>query len=130
VYSADIVVEGVGWVELVAQARKLVKHKPAYAPPRSEPTRSEAPSASTSSDSETTTWKPLYMPEQDIAQDMFPRVEVFSPKGKFIAVRPPMVASLLGGKKAPTANTRKSRPRLSMKSLKHSQRGREALKEG
>ncbi|KAH0283535.1 hypothetical protein M436DRAFT_83814 [Aureobasidium namibiae CBS 147.97] len=131
VFSADIVVEGVGWVELVAQVRKSAKHKPAYAPPHDEPTHSEeAPSASTLSDSETTTWKPLYTPEQDIAQDMFPRVEVFSPKGKFIAVRPPMVASLLGGKKAPTANTRKSRPRMSMKSLKHSQRGREAQKEG
>lgn len=130
VYSADILVEGVGWVELAAQVRKSARHKPAYVPPRSEPTPSDAPSAPTSSDSETTTWKPLYTPEDNVAQDLFPRVEVFSPKGKFIAVRPPMVASLLGGKKAPTADTRKSRPRLSMKSLKHSQRGREAQKEG
>jgi hypothetical protein len=128
VYSADILVEGVGWVELVAQVRKSAKNKPTYTSPPKETTDSDVPS--TSSDSETTTWKPLVTPEEQVAQDMFPQVEVFSPKGKFIAVRPPMVASLLGGKKAPTASTRKSRPRLSMKSLKHSQRGREAQQEG
>jgi hypothetical protein len=128
VYSADILVEGVGWVELVAQVRKSAKIKPTYTSPPKENTDSDVPPAS--SDSETTTWKPLVAPEEQIAQDMFPQVEVFSPKGKFIAVRPPMVASLLGGRKAPTASTRKSRPRLSMKSLKHSQRGREAQQEG
>jgi hypothetical protein len=128
VYSADILVEGVGWVELVAQVRKSAKNKPTYTSPPKETTDSDVPP--TSSDSETTTWKPLVTPEEQVAQDMFPQVEVFSPKGKFIAVRPPMVASLLGGKKAPTASTRKSRPRLSMKSLKHSQRGREAQQEG
>jgi hypothetical protein len=128
VYSADILVEGVGWVELVAQIRKSAKNRPTYTSPPKEPIDSDVPP--TSSDSETTTWKPLVTPEELIAQDMFPQVEVFSPKGKFIAVRPPMVASLLGGKKTPTASTRKSRPRLSMKSLKHSQRGREAQQEG
>lgn len=128
VYSADILVEGVGWVELVAQVRKSAKNKPTYTSPPKETTDSDVPP--TSSDSETTTWKPLVTPEEQVAQDMFPQVEVFSPKGKFIAVRPPMVASLLGGKKALTASTRKSRPRLSMKSLKHSQRGREAQQEG
>jgi hypothetical protein len=128
VYSADILVEGVGWVELVAQVRKSAKNKPAYIARPSEPIDSD--DLPTSSDSQTTTWKPLYTPEEHTTKDMFPRVEVFSPKGKFIAVRPPMVASLLGGKKAPTADTRKSRPRLSMKSLKHSHRGREAQKEG
>ncbi|KAI4716579.1 hypothetical protein E4T48_07242 [Aureobasidium sp. EXF-10727] len=128
VYSADILVEGVGWVELVAQVRKSAKNKPTYTPPSSKVIDTNTLPAS--SDSETTTWKPLGPPEEEVPHDPFPQVEVFSPKGKFVAVRPPMVASLLGGKKAPTANTRKSRPRLSMKSLKHSQRGREAQKEG
>jgi hypothetical protein len=126
VYSADILVEGVGWVELVAQVRKSAKNKPTYISPPKEPADDIPP---TSSDSETTTWKPLITAEEQVEQNMFPMVEVFSPKGKFIGVRPPMVASLLGGKKTPTASTRKSRPRLSMKSLKHSQRGREAWKE-
>lgn len=128
IYSADILVEGVGWVELVAQVRKSAQNKSAPIIPSSEPEGDIAPPAS--ADSETTTWKPLSTPEEHIAQSCFPQVEVFSPKGKFIAVRPPMIASLLGGKKAPTANTRKSRPRMSMKSLKHSQRGREAQREG
>ncbi|KAH0170380.1 hypothetical protein KCU67_g2665, partial [Aureobasidium melanogenum] len=128
VYSADILVEGVGWVELVAQVRKSAQNKSIPISPSSEPEDVSAPP--TPGDSETTTWKPLSTPKEHIAQSTFPQVEVFSPKGKFIAVRPPMIASLLGGKKAPLANTRKSRPRLSMKSLKHSQRGREAQKEG
>ncbi|KAK6002243.1 hypothetical protein QM012_001881 [Aureobasidium pullulans] len=128
VYSADILVEGVGWVELVAQVRKSAQIKSTPISSSSEPTGISAPPAPT--DSETTTWKPLFTAEEHIPQSTFPQVEVFSPKGKFIAVRPPMVASLLGGKKAPTANTRKSRPRISMKSLKHSQRGREAQNEG
>ncbi|KAG9582189.1 hypothetical protein KCU77_g12937, partial [Aureobasidium melanogenum] len=128
VYSADILVEGVGWVELVAQVRKSAQNKSTPISPSSE--HEEISAAPTPADSETTTWKPLFTPEEQIVQNPFPQVEVFSPKGKFIAVRPPMIASLLGGKKAPLANTRKSRPRLSMKSLKHSQRGREAQKEG
>lgn len=127
VYSADILIEGVGWVELVAQVRKLAQNK-STSSSASSPQNDSAPSASV--DSETTTWKPLFTPEDHVAQSPFPQIEVFSPKGKFVAVRPPMVASLLGGKKAPTANARKSRPRMSMKSLKHSQRGREAQKEG
>ncbi|KAH0296381.1 hypothetical protein KCU71_g13979, partial [Aureobasidium melanogenum] len=128
VYSADILVEGVGWVELVAQVRKSAQNKSIPISPSSEP--EDVSALPTPGDSETTTWKPLSTPKEHIAQSTFPQVEVFSPKGKFIAVRPPMIASLLGGKKAPLANTRKSRPRLSMKSLKHSQRGREAQKEG
>ncbi|KAG9518347.1 hypothetical protein KCV07_g5700, partial [Aureobasidium melanogenum] len=128
VYSADILVEGVGWVELVAQVRKSAQNKSTPISHSSEP--EDVSASPTPGDSETTTWKPLFTLEEHIAQSSFPQVEVFSPKGKFIAVRPPMIASLLGGKKAPLANTRKSRPRLSMKSLKHSQRGREAQKEG
>ncbi|KAG9530950.1 hypothetical protein KCU93_g2127, partial [Aureobasidium melanogenum] len=128
VYSADILVEGVGWVELVAQVRKSAQNKSTPISPSSEP--EDVSASPIPGYSETTTWKPLFTPEEHIAQSTFPQVEVFSPKGKFIAVRPPMIASLLGGKKAPLASTRKSRPRLSMKSLKHSQRGREAQKEG
>ncbi|KAG9850253.1 hypothetical protein KCU98_g9524, partial [Aureobasidium melanogenum] len=128
VYSADILVEGVGWVELVAQVRKSAQNKSTPISPSSE--LEDVSASLTSGDSETTTWKPLFTPDEQIAQSTFPQVEVFSPKGKFIAVRPPMIASLLGGKKAPLANTRKSRPRLSMKSLKQSQRGRVAQKEG
>ncbi|KAI5204299.1 hypothetical protein E4T38_04772 [Aureobasidium subglaciale] len=128
VHSADILIEGVGWVELVAQVRKSDKRKPAPRPLLEK--FSDTDAASDSADSETTTWKPIGTPEEDLVQDTVPQVEVFSPKGKFIGVRAPMSAWLLGGKKAPTANTRKSRPRQSMKSLKHSQRGREAQREG
>ncbi|KAI5197507.1 hypothetical protein E4T39_07262 [Aureobasidium subglaciale] len=127
VHSADILIEGVGWVELVAQVRKSDKRRSAPKPLLEK--FSNTDTSSDSADSETTIWKPISTPEEDVVQDDVPQVEVFSPKGKFIGVRPPMSAWLLGGKKAPTANTRKSRPRQSMKSLKHSQRGREAQRE-
>ncbi|OCL07864.1 hypothetical protein AOQ84DRAFT_294281 [Glonium stellatum] len=83
VYSADILIEGCGWVELVAQVRRP---------------KQSANDALTGLD--------------------FPEVEVFSPEGKFIATRPPMGASVLGGPKPKGRNQRHARPRRSMKSAK------------
>lgn len=76
VYSADLLIEGVGWVELVAQVRS----KRGYEDPFSEgPT--------------------------------VPEVEVFSPKGKFVGLRRPMNAWLLGGKKKKPVHEQRARPR-------------------
>lgn len=128
VYSADIIVEGVGWVELVAQVRTSKRKKSISTLLADEFADNDASPAA--SDAELTTWKPLGTQEERAEGPTVPQVEIFSPKGKFIGVRPPMSAWLLGGKKAAPANARKSRPRMSMKSLKHSQRGREAQREG
>jgi hypothetical protein len=124
VYSADILVEGVGWIELVAQVRTSKRDQPVLTSLPEESADVKASSDETKS--EITTWTSPGVQDEHIEQEIFPAVEVFSPKGKFIGVRPPMSAWLLGGKKAPAANARKSRPRMSIKSLKHSQRGREA----
>jgi hypothetical protein len=124
VYSADILVEGVGWIELVAQVRTSKRDQPVLTSLPEESADVKASSNETKSG--ITTWTSPGVQDEHIEQEIFPAVEVFSPKGKFIGVRPPMSAWLLGGKKAPAANARKSRPRMSIKSLKHSQRGREA----
>ena len=82
VLSVDILVEGCGWVELVAQVRK----------------RSMEPNNSN-------------------LNANWPEVEVFSPKGAFVASRRPLGAWVLGGQKKPVTKM-KGRPRKSMKGAK------------
>ena len=75
VYATDILIEGCGWVEVVAQVRK--------------------PKPAVDALSETT---PIAT-----AEPQFPEVEVFSPEGKSIAQRQSLCAWLTGGpKKSPT----------------------------
>ncbi|TLD36937.1 Genetic interactor of prohibitins 3 [Venturia nashicola] len=99
VYSTDILIEGVGWVELVAQVRKKRDH-------RSEDTS---------------------LPyEQDALSNLekhkspFPRVEVFSPKGAYTAQRQTLGAWLVGGPDGkPSHRKAKGRPRASMKNARN-----------
>lgn len=164
IYSADVLVEGVGWIELVAQVRKKQRARPIvhstlaehnrvreegdkvrdesvttfkpFAPDQGE---NEAPiSNSTSSSPENPftretgkqTYNPFNAPAQEQSADtgtetgLIPEIEIFTPTGSFVAIRPPMNAYLLGGKKAAPVSARKARPRLSMKSLRASQEGR------
>ena len=97
VYSTDILIEGVGWVELSAQIRQ----KPQYGRDRWSGRG----------------YKPRgfgnFQPEEP-EEVIFPSVEVFTPGGKYTAQRRPMNASLGGRNKAPTGH-RPSRPRKSMK---------------
>lgn len=94
VYSVDLLIEGVGWVELVAQVRK-----------RRQSLLSDA----------------FGQQDMDIASDQpqLPEVEVFSPEGKFVGSRRPMGAWLLGGKKDAPKHLKRARPRKSMASAKH-----------
>jgi hypothetical protein len=93
VYSADILIEGVGWVELVCQVRKK---------------RTVHPDPFNDDDT------PLDVPE----------VEVFTPKGKFIGVRKPMNAWLLGGPKKVPKHLQRARPRMSMSMHRRKEGGR------
>jgi len=83
VYGADLLIEGVGWVELVAQVRS----------------------------------KPKYAQFDGAGNDAFgsrngvPEVEVFSPKGKFVGIRQPLNAWLLGGQLKKPVHERRARPR-------------------
>ncbi|RMZ08265.1 hypothetical protein D0862_04007 [Hortaea werneckii] len=105
VYSADILIESVGWVELVCQVRRR----------RRQPATEDALSS-------------LYdgMDADQNQQEPrgFPEVEVFSPEGKFVAVRRPMNAWTLGGQKKPAARERHARPRQSISLQKRKEGGR------
>lgn len=92
VFSADILLEGVGWVELVAQVRRQSRA-------RAGPDVSERP------------FDTVAVVDPDVT---YPEVQVFSPEGKFVGVREPMNAWMLGEHGARTKAARKSRPRRAM----------------
>jgi hypothetical protein len=94
VMAADILIEGVGWVELAAQVRK----------PRG-----------TMSQNKGRDWGWQWEEKEEVDPD-WPAVEVFSPEGRFIAVRRPMNAWLHVMK--PSEKSLKARPRRSMKGMK------------
>lgn len=97
VYSADLLIEGVGWVELVAQVRS----KPAnvqYSPPSGEDAFGSVSSV--------------------------PEVEVFSPKGKFVGIRRPLNAWLLGGQQKKPVHMQRPRPRQTVSFMRRKAGGR------
>ncbi|QSZ33351.1 hypothetical protein DSL72_002939 [Monilinia vaccinii-corymbosi] len=104
VLSTDILIEGCGWVELVAQVsrRRLEPRPPRY-------DTAEHPNWRWGEEREEM--------DDDIA---WPSVEVFTPEGKFIAVRRPMNAWMLNFKKTRV----KARPPRSMKGVKKSMKAR------
>ena len=89
VFSADILVEGCGWIELAAQVRKR--------------------------DME------AEMEPNDIFEARpYPRIEVSSPDGGHVGVRPPMGIWSLCGEKRMSSSKAPVRPRRSMKGAKKS----------
>ncbi|KAL8728760.1 MAG: hypothetical protein Q9166_005192 [cf. Caloplaca sp. 2 TL-2023] len=80
VFATDVLIEGCGWIELVAQVRKRDV----------EPTDES---------------------------EVFPKIDIWSPNGDYIAERRPMNAWLLGRPKT-AAVSRGVRPRRSMKGVK------------
>ncbi|RDW82254.1 hypothetical protein BP6252_03366 [Coleophoma cylindrospora] len=98
VLSTDILIEGCGWVELVAQVRK----------------RPSEMSISRNSNSDI---KVEEADEMDGIDPQWPAVEVFTPEGKFVGSRRPMNAWLLSAKKPGQVRV-KGRPRQSMKGVK------------
>ena len=107
IYAADILIEGCGWVEVVAQVRKRRR------PVAEQPLKS---------DEEAGVYHPIQNLQSDEHPDSnFPAVEVFSPEGRFIGVRPPMNGWLLNKRPDP-AHARKSRPRRSMRSVKEARK--------
>ncbi|KAJ9665547.1 Mitochondrial ribosome small subunit biogenesis protein [Coniosporium apollinis] len=103
IYSADILVEGCGWVELVAQIRK---------------SKQLSKEESSMGDGELQSPSEEHDPDSLESTPAFPEVEVFSPEGRGIAVRRPMNASQLNSKRPAPSDARKSRPRRSMRSVK------------
>lgn len=98
VLSTDILIEGCGWVEVVAQIRKRAEE--------SIPEKGSIGDENEGSNVSKST-------------NGWPEVEVFSPEGRFIAFRQPLGGWLLGRPKKPAAG-QKGRPRQSMKGAKKS----------
>lgn len=91
VYSTDILVEGLGWIELVCQTRKRPTSQPdtrtlAHATSISE---EQAALESTSTTQDEHDFVPLGSPvdSSESQMSMFPSVEVFSPNGKHVSSR-------------------------------------------
>lgn len=99
VYSADVLIEGVGWVEIACQVRN-----------RKKSLLSDALSTELGRDVE--------------SNDVLPEVEVFSPKGKFIGIRRPMNAYITGGPRRMAKHARRKRPRMSISYQKRMEGGR------
>jgi genetic interactor of prohibitins 3, mitochondrial len=123
VYSADLLIQGVGWIELVCQVRKRRLDKPSQPiePPQTSP-GDEPPTG------DMQTLSPLFTPftPQIDAGFNLPEVEVFTPNGEHIGSRRPMGAWTLWkvGKLQRNAKL-PARPRRSMKGDK-AQKKREA----
>ncbi|KAI1765813.1 hypothetical protein GGR53DRAFT_244671 [Hypoxylon sp. FL1150] len=140
VLSTDILIEGVGWVEITAQMRTkdLFERKPrlnteAVEEPQQkeltalerlealaeDPKKKRAPPA------------PARVPVSEKTEDdepNWPIVDVYSPEGKFISCRKPMNGWVLNKPKV-SAASRKSRPRKSMKGMKKLEKKRRRERE-
>lgn len=117
VLGIDILIEGVGWVEVVAQMRvkdleaKQQPQKPKVEAKPQNPDRLESLDLlSDETDSKTAEEETDEPPKPN-----WPVIEVFSPEGKFIAARKPINGWMLN---KPKKQDIKKRPRPSMKGAK------------
>jgi hypothetical protein len=127
VLSADILIEGVGWVEVVAQVRtrdlfspqRRIKEEDTEAANEPDNSLSAMERLEALAEGETRKKQPPHPPMEQKPEDEpnWPVIDVYSPEGKFIACRKPMNGWLLN-KPRVTAASKKSRPRKSMKGAK------------
>ncbi|KAH6870070.1 hypothetical protein BKA58DRAFT_170756 [Alternaria rosae] len=142
VWSTDILIEGVGWIEVSAQTRRPQGWKPSGLE-KKDPNQAKfdritrlkeeeerknrkfaalARAEEQGRDAEEVLEEEFY--EDDMRDRMadweedYPEVEVFSPLGKFVGQRRPMCASTVSGPKYVASRDRKVRPRRSMVSVK------------
>ena len=107
VLSTDILIEGCGWIELVAQVRKSQQPCSTSSPVTGKITTESGDGTGVSY-------------EQRDDQEV--QVEVFSPEGKYIGSRRPLNAWHFSGEKKTAVSKGKRRPRPSMKGSKKSAR--------
>ncbi|KAH8717118.1 hypothetical protein GQ44DRAFT_751888 [Phaeosphaeriaceae sp. PMI808] len=142
IWSTDILLEGVGWIEVSAQMRKpqgwkpigLVKKDPNHAQTEKYAShqallerRQRKFDAIARAETKGMDVEDMLREEfrdddrrerEEAWQEEYPEVEVFSPLGKFIGARRPMCASTVSGPKSISSRERKARPRRSMISVK------------
>ncbi|KAI1745477.1 hypothetical protein F4680DRAFT_402291 [Xylaria scruposa] len=127
VLSTDILIEGVGWVEIVAQVRTKdlftprVPLKKVETEVDSEPDNTLSPMERLEAVAEDASKKrqppPQPTEQKPEGEPNWPIVDVWSPEGKYISCRKPMNGWMLN-KPRVTAASRKSRPKKSMKGAK------------
>ncbi|KAI1295811.1 hypothetical protein F5Y03DRAFT_301216 [Xylaria venustula] len=127
VVSADILIEGVGWVEIVAQVRTKDLFAPVHRPKAEElDERTELSDSLSAMErleamTEDPTKERLQSPRPgkqiEEGEANWPIVDVYSPEGKFISCRKPMNGWMLN-KPRVTVESRRARPRKSMKGSK------------
>ncbi|KAK6211966.1 hypothetical protein LQW54_005493 [Pestalotiopsis sp. IQ-011] len=124
VLAADILIEGVGWVEVVAQVRtRDLYERPAITEVVDTPSKPEAELTALerldalAEDPQQKKNKAPARRQQTNDEPNWPVVDVYSPEGKFVGVRQPMHGWLLNKPKVSAASKR-SRPRKSMKGAK------------
>ena len=122
VFSTDIVIEGVGWVELVCQTRrrhKTVSQLPMLTAAASEDAQTSQVKVSTLPDD--TGFQPFTpaLGDEQLPPRPFPLVEIFTPEGKHITKRIPIGAWVLwkeriGNKRKVKAPVSSRRPAIGM----------------
>ncbi|KAI8945125.1 hypothetical protein F4801DRAFT_569505 [Xylaria longipes] len=127
VLSTDILIEGVGWVEIVAQVRTKDLFTPRISLEKvetevdTEVDNTLSPMERLEATMENTSKKrqppPQLTEQKPEGEPNWPVVDVYSPEGKFISCRKPMNGWMLN-KPRVTAASRKSRPKRSMKGAK------------
>lgn len=152
IWSADILIEGLGWLEISAQTRRpqgwrpigMAKKDPNHAQlARAQRLRderaakdrkfaalaeTEGPGGSEVDDALSRAFAtdqgpgPRHGDAMAEWEDAYPEVEVFSPLGKFVGARRPMCASTVMGPKSVSSRERVARPRRSMVSVKRQRR--------
>lgn len=111
VLATDILIEGCGWVELVAQVRKRPQEVSIIREKEIDP-----------EDNVPFDFGEL-APEHEQTGPEWPAVEVFTPNGKFVGARRPMNAWLMASDK-PVKTKLQGRPRRSMKGMKKLEKSR------
>ncbi|KAF1944263.1 hypothetical protein EJ02DRAFT_452630 [Clathrospora elynae] len=149
VWGTDILVEGVGWIEVSAQTRRPQGWKPVGLS-RKDPNHAKhdrLSSLQSLQDRKTRKFAAIARAEEEGRdaeevleeefyedglgdaraewEDEYPEVEVFSPLGKFVGQRRPMCASTVSGPKQIASRDRKARPRRSMVSVKRQRKPQE-----
>lgn len=130
IFSTDILVEGVGWLEISAQMRRrqgwapvgMVKKDPNAARKAKLEAQKRVEEELQMKHEAKMRGEVFVRPkvEDEDAEDVvaFPEIEVFSPLGKFVGARRPMCASVVSGPRQVSSRERSARPRRSMKSVK------------
>jgi hypothetical protein len=128
IYATDILIEGVGWIELVCQVRKN-RRPPAPAPVENQPSLDESTLNDTVPKAEYLSIESAgfvpFITSGEVSEPQpsnFPVVEIFTPSGKFVGQRPCLDMWQLWNTGKPRNQIRSARPRKPMSGRKKSEK--------